>query len=63
MTLDTRKINRMAIVVCDCVSEYQDTVYGKQHRVANPVNRLQKDGIYAVKCTVCGKVHTLSGNR
>jgi len=52
-------MNRTAIVVCDCRSEYQDSVYGKQHRFANPVNRMQKDGVYAVRCTVCGKVHNL----
>ena len=58
-TMETKKLNRMAIVVCDCKNEYQDSVYGKQHRVGNPVNRLQKDGVYAVRCTVCGKVHNL----
>ena len=57
--METKRINRMAIVVCDCESEYQDLVYGKRNRVANPVNRLQKEGIYAVRCTVCGKVHNL----
>ena len=58
-TMETKKLNRGAIVVCDCKNEYQDSVCGKQHRVANPVNRLQKEGIYAVRCTVCGKVHNL----
>ena len=58
-TMETKKLNRGAIVVCDCRNEYQDSVYGKQHRVANPVNRLQKEGVYAVRCTVCGKVHNL----
>jgi len=52
-------MNRTAIVACDCVNPYQDDVYGKQHRFANPVNRLQKDGVYAVRCTSCGKVHNL----
>ena len=59
MSMETKKLNRMAIVVCDCRNEYQDSIYGKQHRVGNPVNRLQKDGVYAVRCTVCGKVHNL----
>jgi hypothetical protein len=52
-------MNRTAIVVCDCRNEYQDSVYGKQHRFGNPVNRMQKDGVYAVRCTSCGKVHNL----
>ena len=59
MSMETKKLNRGAIVVCDCRNEYQDSVYGKQHCVGNPVNRLQKEGIYAVRCTVCGKVHNL----
>ena len=60
MIMETgKRINRMAIVVCDCESEYQDLVYGKRNRVANPVNRFQREGIYAVRCTVCGKVHNL----
>ncbi len=52
-------MNRSAIVVCDCRNEYQDSVYGRQNRVGNPVNRLQKDGVYAVRCSVCGKIHNL----
>jgi hypothetical protein len=54
-----KRINRSTIVACDCENEYQDLVYGKRNRFANPVNRLQKEGIYAVRCTVCGKVHNL----
>ena len=37
-------------------------LYGKQMRVGNPVNRLQKDGVYAVRCTVCGAVHQVVGS-
>jgi hypothetical protein len=62
MVVGQNKINRMAIVVCDCHSEFQDSVYGAKHRVANPVNRLQREGVYAVRCTVCNKIHILGGS-
>ena len=39
-----------AVVVCDCISEYQDNQYGAQRRLANKGNS-------KVTCTVCGKAH------
>jgi len=38
------------VISCDCKSESQDKLYGKQRRVAN----LCKKGEMA-RCTVCGK--------
>lgn len=41
------------IITCECKHEYQDKVYGKQKRVANPMKGKDKG-----RCTVCGTVHT-----
>jgi hypothetical protein len=39
----------MAIKKCTCVSEFQDSIYGKGNRLCNET----KSG--KVRCTVCGK--------
>lgn len=41
------------IIICDCKHEYQDKLYGKNHRVAN--KRVTKDRD-EYRCTVCSKV-------
>lgn len=45
-------------VACTCKSEFQDARYGKNVRIANPVNKTKKDGKPTeAKCTVCGTTH------
>ena len=41
------------ILSCDCKSEYQDKVYGKQQRVHNEM--VVKNNQRRCRCTVCGK--------
>lgn len=54
----TKGSNGIAIKICTCTHDYQDSVYGKQKRVCNPIGKDAKgtsDGTH--KCTVCGKKH------
>lgn len=45
-------------VKCSCAHEYQDQMYGKQVRSANPVNKSKVVGkLQAVRCTVCRSIH------
>ena len=44
------------VVRCNCISSYQDEVYGKHQRVANSASgKGSKPNRY--RCTVCGKDH------
>ena len=52
----SRNTSGAVIVVCDCNNTYQDSVYGKNKRVANYKGSSSKDSPKA-KCTVCGKEH------
>lgn len=50
------------IVKCTCQNEYQDKVYGKGNRVANPVDKSKVNGkVQHYRCTVCKKVHANPG--
>jgi hypothetical protein len=45
----------MKVIPCDCESEYQDKVYGKQLRLHNQtIKKPTSSGGWA--CTVCGKI-------
>lgn len=37
---------------CKCKHNYQDAIYGKQHRVCNKTNKPDE-----YRCTVCGSLH------
>lgn len=39
---------------CDCKNEFQDSLYGKQMRIFNPLGKGSSQGD-KYKCTVCGK--------
>lgn len=41
------------IFACNCVSEFQDQVYGKGYRLFNPKGKGSKVDGY--RCTVCGR--------
>lgn len=43
------------IHICTCNSEFQDKLYGRGMRVMNQCKKPTD-----VKCTVCGKIHTVS---
>ena len=40
------------VMKCSCKHEFQDSVYGKNMRVFNPIGKSQDRGY---RCTVCGK--------
>lgn len=44
------------IRICTCISEYQDSLYGKNRRVFNECKKGS-----ACRCTVCKKEQPLSG--
>lgn len=46
----------MADVICTCIHPYQDSIYGKQHRVANYA-RKGNNGNPGLRCTVCSRMH------
>lgn len=54
-------MNKSAVVTCYCSHVYQDAVYGRGRRFANPVNKEQKKHPpnMEVRCTVCGMVHKM----
>ena len=52
-------MNKTKIVQCDCANEYQDQEHGRQMRVTTPSNLDQAKGNFVVRCTVCGKSHSL----
>lgn len=48
-------------VLCNCKHEFQDSKYGKQVRIATPVNKSFDNvskKLREVCCTVCGKSHS-----
>ena len=53
--------NGSVVVKCLCKNEFQDKTYGEGMRVAT-VTAKQNDVSKTadVRCTVCGKVHTVS---
>lgn len=44
-------------VICKCKHDFQDTVYGKNVRLANPTSKIYPDGMIDVRCTVCNVIH------
>jgi hypothetical protein len=44
---------KAALIKCNCKSDYQDQKYGKDVRVANPVQK--KGEVQPYRCTVCAK--------
>jgi len=51
----------MIKVLCNCKHEFQDSKYGKQVRVATPINKsfdIITQKLRLVCCTVCGKSHS-----
>ena len=44
------------IMTCNCVSEYQDKLYGKNNRVFNECRKHDKKEYLKYRCTVCGKI-------
>ncbi|MOA33509.1 hypothetical protein D3C78_1548080 [compost metagenome] len=40
-------------------SEFQDALYGKGMRVANPTTKKASDGQIVVRCTISGKEFTV----
>jgi len=53
-------MGKRILVKCQCESVFQDKEYGKQRRLATPVDKtrtLPGHKLTEVRCTVCGKVH------
>lgn len=50
------------IIVCKCHHAFQDEVYGRFRRVANPMRRA-KDAAPKYRCTVCGETQQTMLNR
>lgn len=47
------------IIQCDCPHEFQDSLYGKQKRVANVKDAKPQE----CTCTVCGKIRPTKETR
>lgn len=52
-------MNKTKMVSCTCQHAAQDEMHGKGIRVATPVNTQQKKNLFVVRCTVCGREHSL----
>ena len=50
----------VALVICTCEHTQQDTLHGKNRRVANLTSKIPSDGTREVRCTVCKKIHVVS---
>jgi len=50
----------IALVSCQCASDFQDRRYGKQTRVANVTQKAKSPERATVRCTVCGKEHDVA---
>ena len=44
-------------VLCNCSHPFQEILYGKNTRIANPTSKQHPDGTIEVRCTVCNKIH------
>lgn len=49
-----------AKVMCSCTHEFQDKEHGKGVRVACATTKEPSPSTIEVRCTVCGKAHTVS---
>lgn len=52
-------MDQTRIVKCDCKHQFQDSRYGPGMRVTTPVNKEQQQKRFVVRCTVCGREHSL----
>jgi hypothetical protein len=52
-------MNKTKIVKCTCEHKFQDKEYGKGMRATTPNNKAQAEKRFVVRCTVCGREHSL----
>lgn len=49
--------------ICTCSHQFQDSTYGKGVRVCTPTVKVSADKVNRdVRCTVCGKLHTVKND-
>lgn len=52
-------MNQTRLVKCNCKHPFQDSRYGAGMRVTTPANKEQASKRFVVRCTVCGREHSL----